>query len=145
MSSRPIGPLVEALREQGADIQPPAIGSFPLTMHSVGLSGGNIHLSSGNESSQYLSGMLMAAPLARKPVEVETLLSVSRPYADMTIRMMREFGVSVKQEGYERFQINAPASYQARPYVIEADASTASYCFGAAAITGGNNSRPEDQ
>ena len=137
MRSRPIGPLVQALQVQGADIRLSPGGSFPLTLRAGGLAGGRVQVSSGDESSQYLSAMLMAAPLAKQPVELGTSVSVSKPFIDMTVRMMEEFGVTVKQDGYERFRISAPSPYHGRTYAIEADASTASYFFGAAAITGG--------
>ncbi len=137
MKARPIGPLVDALRAQGCEIETSAKGSFPLTMRANGLKGGPIPLGSGDQSSQYLSAMLMAAPLAKQKAVVETQLTVSRPYADMTLSMMAAFGVQVERQGYERFVINAPSPYRARPYTIEADASTASYFFAAAAVTGG--------
>jgi 3-phosphoshikimate 1-carboxyvinyltransferase len=137
MQSRPIGPIVSALQEQGAIIQLSPEGSLPLTLRSKGIAGGNIKLSSGHESSQYLSAMLLAAPLARKPVEIETSVSVSRPYIQMTLSMMESFGIAFDHNGYERILIDAPSLYKGCGYEIEADASTASYFFGAAAITGG--------
>ncbi|MBM3940322.1 MAG: 3-phosphoshikimate 1-carboxyvinyltransferase [SAR202 cluster bacterium] len=137
MKARPIGPLIDALRDQGAEVTLSPSGSFPLTMRARGLRGGRIQLSSGDQSSQYLSAVLMAAPLACAPVEVLTAVTVSRPYVDMTLRMMADFGVEAHREGYERFGIAAPARYRGRAYTIEADASTASYFFAAAAVTGG--------
>lgn len=137
MQSRPIGPIVSALREQGAVIELSPEESLPLTLHANGIAGGKIKLSSGHESSQYLSAMLLAAPLAKTPVEIETSVSVSRPYILMTLNMMESFGIACAHEGYERIRIDAPSFYRGCRYEIEADASTASYFFGAAAITGG--------
>ena len=137
MRSRPIGPLIKGLAGQNVAVGASPGGSFPVSLRTDGLAGGRLHLGDGDQSSQYLSAMLMAAPLARKPVEIETALSVSRPYADMTLRMMSDFGVEVDRTDYTRFVIPAPVQYQGRDYVIEADASTASYFFAAAAISGG--------
>jgi len=135
MRSRPIGPLLESLTAQGSIITT-SEGSFPLTLEAKGLRGGRIELGHGDESSQYLSSLLMAAPMAQSPMIIETDLSVSRPYVDMTIRMMEAFGVRVERNDYQRFSV-VPGVYQARDYVVEADASTASYFFGAAAVSGG--------
>src|SRR5262249_58606329 len=87
----------------------------------------------------FLSGLLMAAPLARDDVtvEVEGPL-VSRPYVDMTVAMMREFGAAVEVESEFRFRVPGRQEYAQKRYVIEADASAASYFFGAAAVTGGS-------
>ena len=137
MRSRPIGPLVNSLTAQGVVVTTSVGGSFPISVKTGGLAGGHLHLSDGDQSSQYLSAVLMAAPFARQPVEVETTLSVSRPYADMTVRMMSDFGVQVDRTDYSRFVVPAPVQYQGRDYVIEADASTASYFFAAAALSGG--------
>ena len=138
MRSRPIGPLVKGLAGQDVAISASPGGSFPISLKTGGLTGGRLHLGDGDQSSQYLSAILMAAPLARSPVEIETDLSVSRPYVDMTLRMMSDFGVEVARTGYSRFAVSAPAQYQACDYVIEADASTASYFFAAAALSGGS-------
>ncbi len=79
----------------------------------------------------------MAAPYASSSVEVEVLGElVSRPYVDMTVSIMRDFGVNV-EERESVFSISAPATYKGREYRIEPDASAASYFFGIAAITGG--------
>jgi 3-phosphoshikimate 1-carboxyvinyltransferase len=137
MRARPIGPLIKGLVAQGATVRTSPGGSFPITLKTDGLVGGHLHLTDGDQSSQYLSAMLMAAPLAHQPVEIETALSVSRPYADMTVRMMSDFGVEVDRTDYSRFVVPAPVQYRGRDYVIEADASTASYFFAAAALSGG--------
>jgi 3-phosphoshikimate 1-carboxyvinyltransferase len=106
-------------------------------IRAAGLPGGRATLS-GAISSQFLSGLLMAAPYAELGVElvVEGDL-VSKPYVEMTIAVMRAFGVTVENEGLRRFAVPPRQTYRAREYAIEPDASAASYFFAAAAVTGG--------
>jgi 3-phosphoshikimate 1-carboxyvinyltransferase len=78
----------------------------------------------------------MAAPAGRAPLELGVDGLVSRPYVDMTLQMMADFGVAAERENYEFFRL-APATYRSRTYVIEPDASTASYFFAAASLVGG--------
>jgi len=91
----------------------------------------------GDISSQFLSGLLLAAPYAAAPIslEIEGPL-VSRPYVRMTLAVMRNFGVGVDETNLARLRVE-PARYRGRSYEIEPDASAASYFFAAAAITGG--------
>lgn len=139
MRERPIGDLIDALRQLGGDVASEAAnGCPPVLIHSGGLKGGSAQVR-GAISSQFLSGLLMAAPLAKSPVQlaIEGEL-VSRPYVDMTLAVMRSFGVNVAAPNpNEPFVIEAPGTYQATDYSIEPDASAASYFWGAAAITGG--------
>ena len=138
MRERPIQDLLDALRQLGVDAQSEQPGGCPpVVVRAKGLSGGKATIA-GDISSQYLSGLLMAAPCALAPVEivVEGTL-VSRPYIDMTLAVMRAFGARVETAGTDRFVIPAPQRYAARRYAIEPDASAASYFFAAAAITGG--------
>ena len=137
MRRRPMTPLIHALTAQGADIRiPPEVDAL-MSIETQGLSGGLLTLGGTQVSSQYLSALLMAAPMAKTPLEIQTAVPVSRPYIDMTCGLMAQFGVEVDQQGYERFRIQAPAQYQGGDHVIEPDASTASYFFAAAAVTGG--------
>jgi 3-phosphoshikimate 1-carboxyvinyltransferase len=140
MRERPIGDLLHALNQLGVR----AISEFgndcpPVIIESNGLPGGTIRVK-GDTSSQFLSGLLMAAPFARSDVSIEVdgpLVSV--PYVDMTVAMMRQFGLTVEQDQPDRFRIPAPQHPRPLPrYVIEPDASAASYFFGAAAITDGS-------
>lgn len=142
MRQRPIGDLVAALNDLGADVQPlnPAQGTMicpPLRIRAHGLAGGTAHIS-GRISSQYLSGLLMVAPYAQQPVALIVVDELnSKPYVDMTIGMMADFGVTVSRQGYTQFEV-LPGRYQAQPeYAIESDASAASYFFAAPAICGG--------
>lgn len=137
MRQRPIGDLLKALRQLGAEAKSEQNnGCPPVLIHAQGLRGGRTQLA-GNISSQFLSAVLMAAPCAQQKVEilVEGPL-VSRPYVDMTLAVMRSFHAHVEQPHSGQFLVH-PTGYQASHYQIEPDASAASYFFGAAAITGG--------
>ncbi|MCX6372432.1 MAG: 3-phosphoshikimate 1-carboxyvinyltransferase [Actinobacteria bacterium] len=132
---RPLAQLLEALRAQGARTEPPDAKRLPLMLEARGLAGGSLRLP-GDTSSQFISALLMAAPLGRAPLELAVSGLVSRPYVDMTLAMMAQFGVEAERRGHEHFRV-APAVYTGRDYAVEPDASTASYFFAAAAITGG--------
>jgi 3-phosphoshikimate 1-carboxyvinyltransferase len=134
MRRRPIGPLVDALRALGARIRYDGPeGHLPITVDAEGLDGGEITIDSG-VSSQFLTAILMAAPLAAKGVAITVTDLVSVPYVEMTAAMMRAFGVEVRRDGL-RFEVPA-SSYQPQDLLIEPDASTSSYFFAAAALTG---------
>jgi 3-phosphoshikimate 1-carboxyvinyltransferase len=137
MRERPIGPLVAALRGLGVNIE--ALGKpdcFPLRIHGGSLTGGEVTID-GSASSQYASGLMLAAPAMARGLSV-TLAGelVSRPYLEMTAQVMRDFGARVEREGERRFVVS-PGTYRGRTYAVEPDASAASYFFAAAAITGG--------
>ena len=139
---RPLAPLLDALRRQGAETVPSGAAHLPLTLRAHGLSGGRLHLP-GETSSQFVSALLMAAPLARNPLELTVDGLVSRPYVDMTLAMMARFGVEAEEAhhgtrggGGSVFRV-APGVYRGSACEIEPDASTASYFFAAAALTGG--------
>jgi 3-phosphoshikimate 1-carboxyvinyltransferase len=142
LRARPMRPLVRSLEEQGVSVTMPDQGSFPMTVRTTGLRGGPSTVSDGEQSSQFLSAMLMASPLARQTMEISTHLLVSRPYIDMTLGLMERFGVRTERRGYDWFRIEAPRQYQALDYVVEPDASTASYFFASAAVTGGTVTVP---
>jgi 3-phosphoshikimate 1-carboxyvinyltransferase len=147
MRERPIQDLLDALNQLGAKAYSELEnGCPPVVVEAVGLKGGRVTIA-GDISSQFLSGLLMAAACAEKPVEL--MLQgrlVSQPYIAMTAAVMEAFGVSVQTEG-GRFIVPAGADknvcppgyvgYRGRRYEIEPDASAASYFFAAAAITGG--------
>jgi 3-phosphoshikimate 1-carboxyvinyltransferase len=99
--------------------------------------GGKTSLS-GNISSQFLSALLMVAPYAKAPVEIEVSTELnSKPYVDMTIAVMRDFGVDVQRHAYDRFTIQPSLYSSPSSYRIESDASAASYFFAVPAICGG--------
>ncbi|MET0343593.1 MAG: 3-phosphoshikimate 1-carboxyvinyltransferase [Polyangiales bacterium] len=137
MRERPIAPLLDALTALGVRVE--ALGNpgcFPLRVHGGTLRGGRVSIS-GSVSSQYASGLMLAAPAMPDglTLDIEGTL-VSRPYLEMTAQIMRDFGAEVTRQG-ERTFVVAPTGYTGRAYRIEPDASAASYFFAAAAITGG--------
>jgi 3-phosphoshikimate 1-carboxyvinyltransferase len=138
MRERPIQDLLDGLGALGVRAESEwGTGCPPVTVETPGLAGGKVHVG-GAVSSQYLSGLLMAAPAASAPVVIEVADElVSKPYVDMTLAVMRDFGVEAARQGYARFEVPAPAAYRARRYAVEPDASSASYFLAAAAATGG--------
>jgi 3-phosphoshikimate 1-carboxyvinyltransferase len=138
LQERPIGELVRALRELGVhDISASGDNFPPLRIRSQGMKGGKARLT-GRESSQYLSSLLLAAPYGGTEVEIEVDGSiVSGPYVDLTLEVMGRFGVGVQREGYSRFKVPAGPGYRPVDYQVEGDASSASYFWSAAAVTGG--------
>jgi 3-phosphoshikimate 1-carboxyvinyltransferase len=138
MRERPIQDLLDGLEVMGVRAESEwGTGCPPVRIETSGLAGGTVRVS-GTVSSQYLSGLLMAAPAAAGLVAIEVAGElVSKPYVDMTLAVMRDFGAQVRREGYRRFEVPAPAAYLARRYAVEPDASSASYFLAAAAATGG--------
>ena len=141
MRERPIGDLVDALGQLGAKVEAvsgqQAAICPPVKITASGLPGGKAQIA-GNISSQFLSALLMVAPYAQAPIEIEVTTELnSKPYVDMTLSIMRDFGVDVQRDGYAYFRIS-PALYSPlSTYLIESDASAASYFFVAPAICGG--------
>ncbi|WP_166820538.1 3-phosphoshikimate 1-carboxyvinyltransferase [Thalassoroseus pseudoceratinae] len=137
MRERPIQDLVDTLNELGVPTRC-LLGTDcpPLEVVSSGLAGGTAKID-GSVSSQYLSGLLMAAVAAREPIEL--VLSeelVSKPYVEMTLGVMARFDVDVERPDAQSFRIQ-PQKYRSTEFEIEPDASAASYFFAAAAISGG--------
>lgn len=139
MHERPIGDLVDALRQLGARIDYlGAIGFPPLAIYAGALQAQAAVSIRGHVSSQYLTGLLMALPLlgAACTVVVEGEL-ISKPYVDITLNAMRQFGVQVEREGWTAFRVPAAAQYVSPGTVyVEGDASAASYFLAAGAISG---------
>jgi 3-phosphoshikimate 1-carboxyvinyltransferase len=159
MRERPIGDLVDALTQLGATIttaddRPRTTSSAvrgprsevypPIKITASGLPGGKTKIA-GNISSQFLSALLMVAPYAKSSIEILLTTDLnSKPYVDMTISIMQDFGVQVQRDGYKSFVIPL-TSYELQDtkhvtrnsYPIESDASAASYFFAAPAICGG--------
>lgn len=137
MRERPVDDLVGAMRQLGASVDYEVDeGRFPLVVRGGGIRGGEARVA-GSKSSQFLSGLLMAAPYAgeRVTLRVEGDL-VSRPYVGITTGVMRDFGVEVDSSEGGRYVIE-PGCYRAGEYVVEPDASGASYFLAAAAVVGG--------
>lgn len=141
MKVRPIGPLVDALRSNGVEIE--YLGkahSLPLRIDAAGgFKGGVIELAA-TVSSQYVSSILMAAPYAKNPVTLRLVggKPISQPYIDMTISMMASFGIQVTASKDEANTYHIPQGAYLNPaeYIIESDASSATYPLAVAAITG---------
>lgn len=138
LSGRPIRPLVDALNRLGAHIRYlGADGCLPVAVEGTGLAGGAVE-ASGAVSSQFISGLLMASPYAAR----ETTITVpdgivQHAYVGITIDMMRRFGAeAAHSERFDRFTVQ-PGSYKGIELEVEADASTACYYLGYAALTGG--------
>ncbi len=139
MRERPIRDLLAALGSLGVHARSEAgSGCPPVVIETAGLAGGVARVR-GDVSSQFLSGLLLAAPYARERLEIEIEGElVSRPYVHMTLAVMRAFGVAAEAApNLERFAIE-PARYQGQDFAIEPDASAASYFWAAAAIVGGS-------
>ena len=146
MHQRPIGDLIDAISPviQGEIKASSEGGCPPVLMKSDGWSGNEIHVA-GSVSSQYLSGLMMAAPIAESKIRIIVNGElVSRPYVDMTAEVMRSFGATINLEtkglkGTESLVSEiASAPYRSTSYEIEPDASAASYFWATAAITGGS-------
>ncbi|MGR5554941.1 3-phosphoshikimate 1-carboxyvinyltransferase [Vibrio fortis] len=139
MKERPIGHLVTALREAGADVEYLENENYPpLKIKGTGLKSGTVSID-GSISSQFLTAFLMAAPLAEGEItiKIEGEL-VSKPYIDITLHIMKQFGVDVINNDYQEFVIPTGQQYVAPgDFLVEGDASSASYFLAAAAIKGG--------
>ena len=136
MARRPIHDLVDALRQLGLRVDCPT-GCPPLTVHGGRLAGGTVRMRA-DRSSQYVSALLMAGPLADESLTIELDGPlVSRPYVDITVKMMASFGVDVTSDR-TGFSIPLASGYRPRRYQIEPDASSASYAFALAAAGRGS-------
>ncbi|WP_318467989.1 3-phosphoshikimate 1-carboxyvinyltransferase [Photobacterium leiognathi] len=139
MKERPIGHLVDALRIAGADIEYLENENYPpLKIKGTGLKGGEVEID-GSISSQFLTAFLMAAPLAKADTVIRIKGDlVSKPYIDITLHIMAQFGVEVENRDYQEFVVKGNQSYVSpSDFLVEGDASSASYFLAAAAIKGG--------
>lgn len=138
LSARPMRPLFEALGKLGGNfVYAGAQFSFPVTILPPGHGAGMVEIA-GGQSSQFLSGLLMGAPLLGRPVEIRLSDEmVSADYVRITLAMLAEFGIEIDvASSFDRFGVQ-PQPYRGREYAVEADASTASYFLALAAVTGG--------
>jgi len=137
LCQRPLGELLQALTQLGVQAISEKGDGCPPVMVEGGLSGGLAQIS-GAISSQYVSALLFIGPLAPAGLGIEiTGELVSRPYVDLTLEVLGDFGISYYREGYRFFHTPGGQVYQPQDYPIEADASSASYFWAAAAVTGG--------
>ncbi|MHB1238314.1 MAG: bifunctional 3-phosphoshikimate 1-carboxyvinyltransferase/cytidylate kinase [Gallionella sp.] len=140
MHERPIGDLVDALRELGADIECLDNEGFPpLHIHPATLTGVGRVSVRGDVSSQFLTALLMALPLLDRQVTVDvTGELISKPYVEITLAMMARFGVNIVRDGWRSFTVEAGSRYVSPGVIyVEGDASSASYFLAAGAIGGG--------
>jgi 3-phosphoshikimate 1-carboxyvinyltransferase len=136
MRERPIRDLITALNQLGVELEAKN-NCPPVEIFAKGLYGGKTKIA-GDISSQFLSALLMVAPYAQGPIEVTLSTELnSKPYVDMTVAIMKEFGVEIERDGYESFKIHPASFFPLSSYSIESDASAASYFFAAPAICGG--------
>ncbi len=139
MRQRPIGPLLDGLRQLGVDaISVKDDDCPPIRIRSVGLESGVARIP-GNLSSQYFTALAMLLPAATGEfrIEIDGDL-VSKPYIDLTATTMAAFGVELDHHDYQALTVPAGQRYRATDYWIEPDASSASYFFSLAAVTGGS-------
>jgi 3-phosphoshikimate 1-carboxyvinyltransferase len=138
MHERPIGDLVDALRQLGCDIQYLGVAGYP----PLRIGRPQLKLDApirvrGDVSSQFLTALLMALPLvANRDIVIEVVGElISKPYIEITLNLLARFGVTVSREGWQRFTIRAGARYQSPGAIhVEADASSASYFVALGAI-----------
>ncbi|MEZ8143094.1 3-phosphoshikimate 1-carboxyvinyltransferase [Enterovibrio norvegicus FF-33] len=139
MKERPIGHLVDALRDVGADVTYLENQDYPpLKIISADIAGGSVEID-GTISSQFLTAFLMTAPLFSGDTEIRIKGDlVSKPYIDITLHIMSQFGISVEHDNYQVFFVKGNQTYTAPgDFLVEGDASSASYFLAAAAIKGG--------
>jgi 3-phosphoshikimate 1-carboxyvinyltransferase len=139
MHERPIGDLVDALRQAGADITYLGNDGYPPLQIAPATINSNKVSVKGNVSSQFLTALLMALPLAGREMRIEVIGElISKPYIEITLNLMARFGVEVRREGWQAFIIPANAHYRSPGELwVEGDASSASYFLAAGAIGGG--------
>ena len=137
LNQRPIGEIVSGLRQLGCRIDwLGREGCPPVRVHGGGIPGGVAEMH-GAVTSQYFSSLVISAASARSPVTVRCLDEMSeRPYLDITLGMMAEFGVEAVNDGYREMRVPAGAGYRPRRLTIEGDWSSASFFFLAAAVCG---------
>jgi 3-phosphoshikimate 1-carboxyvinyltransferase len=137
MRERPVAHLVDGLRQLGADIRyVDKEGYPPLDVRGTGLHGGHVEMR-GEISSQFLTSLLLGAPLADGPVHVSILgEQVSTPYLDVTMHMMRAFGAQVDHRRHQAFSVHPGGYVSPGTFLVEGDASSATYFLAAGAIRG---------
>ena len=140
MHERPIGDLVDALRQMGAAIEYLGNAGYPPLAIKPATIGDTINVSvRGDVSSQFLTALLMALPLAGKQASISVVGElISKPYVEITLNLLARFGLQVERQGWERFVIPAGQTYHSPGVIhVEGDASSASYFLAAGAIGGG--------
>ena len=133
IQKRPMEPLLEALERLGVKVEsnngmPPVSVTGPIT-------GGKCDIR-GDVSSQFISGLLIASPLADSDTTIEIVKSLkSKPYIKMSLHLLEEFGVDIENRNYKKFFVNGNQEYSCRDYTVEGDYSSSAFILGAAALT----------
>lgn len=136
MKKRPMAPLLSALQSVGCDISfAEKEGFFPFTLHARGFQNTDLTIDI-DKSSQFLSALLIAAPLAKEDVKIKVAGTHGMAYIEMTCRMMEQFGVLTEHPSPDTFLIKAGQTYRAQDYAIEPDVSAACYFYALAALSG---------
>lgn len=136
MKKRPMAPLLSALQSVGCDISfAEKEGYFPFTLHARGFQNTDLTIDI-DKSSQFLSALLIAAPLAKKDVKIKVAGTHGMAYIEMTCHMMEQFGVLTEHPAPDTFLIKAGQTYRAQDYAIEPDVSAACYFYALAALSG---------
>jgi 3-phosphoshikimate 1-carboxyvinyltransferase len=138
MQTRPIKDLLDALQQIGIEARSVKNnGCPPVEVTGATISANQVDINCQN-SSQYLSALLLMAPGTPQGLEIRVAggSPVSRPYVDLTVTLMETFGIQLDREGYQKFSVPGGQLYRAGRYVVEADCSQAAYFWGAAAISG---------
>ncbi|HBP10922.1 MAG TPA: 3-phosphoshikimate 1-carboxyvinyltransferase [Nitrospina sp.] len=138
MRQRPLADLLHCLTQMGVKaVSANGNGCPPIDIAGGEVPGGEVQLA-GDKSSQYLTSILLSAPYFKNDtcIHIQGDLT-SKSYADITLDIMKTFGVSVINESYQRFKVKAGDRYNAQTYQVESDWSSASYFLAAAAVTGG--------
>lgn len=138
LRERPVGPIIDSLSTLGINHKwLGSVGYPPVQIESKGLSGGKV-LVDATRSSQFLSSLLLAAPLAREDLFIQWLQPVaSYPYVQLTLRLMKQAGIGLKDLSPDSVLIPAPQKYACMNLEVEGDCSSASYWWALAALTGG--------
>ncbi len=139
MHERPIGDLVDALRELGADIRYLCQEGYPpLEIKPAEITPGGVVRVRGDVSSQFLTALLIALPMSGVETTIEVVGAlISKPYIEITLNLMARFGVMVRREGWSRFMVPGKGYRSPGAIHVEGDASSASYFLAAGAIGGG--------
>jgi len=137
LQKRPMRPLLDALNQLGVNAYSiEGDGTPPIIVKGNGINGGLSKIP-GDVSSQFISSLLLAAPYAENDVELEITTSLkSRPYVDITLDLMKSFGIIVQNDGYQRFKVESNRVYTGREYTVEGDYSSGAYFLALGPLTG---------
>jgi 3-phosphoshikimate 1-carboxyvinyltransferase len=135
---RPMQPLLDALGELGVEaLSTRGNGCAPVLVKAGGIKGGEAKIR-GDVSSQFVSSLLISAPMATRDSTIVVVDAVSRPYIEATLALAKRFGIKVVRDGYARFQVEARQKYASSDFAVPADFSSASFIIAAVGLAGGS-------